>query len=212
MNNILSKIYIQHYAKLSERKKYIDLILQSNEFFKNKTELIISDESLDSYYIENNKYLKNEELSRSLKNSEICIAEQMLSIFEKIVESSNDICLILEDDFYLTENFNFYIEEFLKNLPESFDCIFMSSCCNLTPSHNNCVNSYFYEEKTSRCTTAFLINKSACEKILKIKNYTFPIDWHLNAIQKELSLKFYWTDPIIVLQGSEQNIYKSNIR
>jgi hypothetical protein len=88
----------------------------------------------------------------------------------------------------------------------------MSSCCDLKPKHNNVVNKYFYEEETSRCTTAYLIKKETCEKILSIANYTAPIDWHLNFIKEKLGLKYYWTDPIIVLQGSEKDIYKSNLR
>lgn len=207
----LDQIYISHYEKLTDRKVYFDKVISTNTIFKG-AQVVASNDEIDKQVLLNNSYVDDRTVWHGLKNSEICIAEQMFKIYRLIAKSNNDLCLILEDDFVLTENFNHYLNEFLNNLPNDFDCIFMSSCCDLKPKHNNVVNKYFYEEETSRCTTAYLIKKETCEKILSIANYTAPIDWHLNFIKVKLGLKFYWTDPIIVLQGSEKDIYKSNLR
>lgn len=207
----LDQIYISHYEKLTDRKVYFDKVISTNTIFKG-AQVVASNDEIDKQVLLNNSYVDDRTVWHGLKNSEICIAEQMFKIYRLIAKSNNDLCLILEDDFVLTENFNHYLNEFLNNLPNDFDCIFMSSCCDLKPKHNNVVNKYFYEEETSRCTTAYLIKKETCEKILSISNYTAPIDWHLNFIKEKLGLKFYWTDPIIVLQGSEKDIYKSNLR
>ena len=207
----LDQIYISHYEKLTDRKVYFDKVISTNTIFKG-AQVVASNDEIDKQVLLNNSYVDDRTVWHGLKNSEICIAEQMFKIYRLITKSNNDLCLILEDDFVLTENFNHYLNEFLNNLPNDFDCIFMSSCCDLKPKHNNVVNKYFYEEETSRCTTAYLIKKETCEKILSIANYTAPIDWHLNFIKEKLGLKFYWTDPIIVLQGSEKDIYKSNLR
>lgn len=207
----LDQIYISHYEKLTDRKVYFDKVISTNPLFKG-AQVVASNDEIDKQVLLNNSYVDDRTVWHGLKNSEICIAEQMLKIYRLIAKSNNDLCLILEDDFVLTENFNHYLNEFLNNLPNDFDCIFMSSCCDLKPKHNNVVNKYFYEEETSRCTTAYLIKKETCEKILSIANYTAPIDWHLNFIKEKLDLKYYWTDPIIVLQGSEKDIYKSNLR
>lgn len=207
----LDQIYISHYEKLTDRKVYFDKVISANTIFKG-AQVVASNDEIDKQVLLNNSYVDDRTVWHGLKNSEICIAEQMFKIYRLIAKSNNDLCLILEDDFVLTENFNHYLNEFLNNLPNDFDCIFMSSCCDLKPKHNNVVNKYFYEEETSRCTTAYLIKKETCEKILSIANYTAPIDWHLNFIKENLGLKFYWTDPIIVLQGSEKDIYKSNLR
>lgn len=207
----LDQIYISHYEKLADRKVYFDKVISTNTIFKG-AQVVASNDEIDKQVLLNNSYIDDRTIWHGLKNSEICIAEQMFKIYRLIAKSNNDLCLILEDDFVLTENFNHYLNEFLNNLPNDFDCIFMSSCCDLKPKHNNVVNKYFYEEETSRCTTAYLIKKETCEKILSIANYTAPIDWHLNFIKEKLGLKFYWTDPIIVLQGSEKDIYKSNLR
>lgn len=207
----LDQIYISHYEKLADRKVYFDKVISTNIIFKG-AQVVASNDEIDKQVLLNNSYVDDRTVWHGLKNSEICIAEQMFKIYRLIAKSNNDLCLILEDDFVLTENFNHYLNEFLNNLPNDFDCIFMSSCCDLKPKHNNVVNKYFYEEETSRCTTAYLIKKETCEKILSIANYTAPIDWHLNFIKEKLGLKFYWTDPIIVLQGSEKDIYKSNLR
>lgn len=207
----LDQIYISHYEKLTDRKVYFDKVISTNTIFKG-AQVVASNDEIDKQVLLNNSYVDDRTVWHGLKNSEICIAEQMFKIYRLIAKSNNNLCLILEDDFVLTENFNHYLNEFLNNLPNDFDCIFMSSCCDLKPKHNNVVNKYFYEEETSRCTTAYLIKKETCEKILSIANYTAPIDWHLNFIKEKLGLKFYWSDPIIVLQGSEKDIYKSNLR
>jgi hypothetical protein len=207
----LDQIYISHYEKLTDRKVYFDKIISTNPVFKG-AQIVASNDEIDKRALLNSSYVDDKTVWHGLKNSEICIAEQMFRIYRLVAKSNNQLCLILEDDFVLTENFNHYLNEFLNNLPNDFDCIFMSSCCDLKPKHNNVVNKYFYEEETSRCTTAYLIKKETCEKILSIANYTAPIDWHLNFIKEKLGLKYYWTDPIIVLQGSEKDIYKSNLR
>jgi hypothetical protein len=207
----LDQIYISHYEKLTDRKVYFDKIISTNPIFKG-AQIVASNDEIDKIALHNSSYVDDKTVWHGLKNSEICIAEQMFRIYRLVAKSNNQLCLILEDDFVLTENFNHYLNEFLNNLPNDFDCIFMSSCCDLKPKHNNVVNKYFYEEETSRCTTAYLIKKETCEKILSIANYTAPIDWHLNFIKEKLGLKYYWTDPIIVLQGSEKDIYKSNLR
>lgn len=207
----LDQIYISHYEKLTDRKVYFDKIISTNPIFKG-AQIVASNDKIDKIALLNSSYVDDKTIWHGLKNSEICIAEQMFRIYRLVAKSNNQLCLILEDDFVLTENFNHYLNEFLNNLPNDFDCIFMSSCCDLKPKHNNVVNKYFYEEETSRCTTAYLIKKETCEKILSIANYTAPIDWHLNFIKEKLGLKYYWTDPIIVLQGSEKDIYKSNLR
>lgn len=207
----LDQIYISHYEKLTDRKVYFDKIISTNPTFKG-AQIVVSNDEIDKQALLNSSYVDDRTIWHGLKNSEICIAEQMFRIYKLITKSNHSLCLILEDDFVLTENFNHYLNEFLNNLPNDFDCIFMSSCCDLKPKHNNVVNKYFYEEETSRCTTAYLIKKETCKKILSIANYTAPIDWHLNFIREKLGLKFYWTDPIIVLQGSEKDIYKSNLR
>jgi hypothetical protein len=207
----LDQIYISHYEKLTDRKVYFDKIISTNPIFKG-AQIVASNDEIDKRALLNSSYVDDKTVWHGLKNSEICIAEQMFRIYRLVAKSNNQLCLILEDDFVLTENFNHYLNEFLNNLPNDFDCIFMSSCCDLKPKHNNVVNKYFYEEETSRCTTAYLIKKETCEKILSIANYTAPIDWHLNFIKEKLGLKYYWTDPIIVLQGSEKDIYKSNLR
>lgn len=207
----INQIYISHYEKLTDRKVYFDKIISTNPIFKG-AQVVISNDEIDKQVLLKNGYVDDRTIWHGLKNSEICIAEQMFRIYRLIANSNDELCLILEDDFILTEDFNHYLNEFINNLPNDFDCVFMSSCCDLKPKHNNVVNKYFYEEETSRCTTAYLIKKETCQKILSIANYTAPIDWHLNFIKEKLGLKFYWTDPIIVLQGSEKDIYKSNLR
>ena len=41
---------------------------------------------------------------------------------------------------------------------------------------------------------------------------TEVIDWHLNVIKNTKNLKYSWCEPAIIVQGSENNFYSSNLR
>jgi len=207
---MIDKIFIQHCKKLIDRKIYIDKIVNENDFFKEKSEIIIFDEEKDKEFLINNNYKYQPNLfARVLKNSEIFVTEQMLYIYRKIVSENIEVCLILEDDFIINNNFKQYAEDMFSKLPENFDAIFYSSCCNLEAPWN--YNGYYFPSDSSRCTCAYLVTKSFCKKILENQEYFYPIDWHLNYLKNKLNLKFYWSKPIIFEQGSE-SVYKSNLR
>ena len=204
---MVDKIYIVHFEKLKERKKYIDRVLL-HPFFLGKTKLINSDENKDKSILLKNNSFYDKRWSQGLKKIEIIHAEQMFSIYEDIKKEGFINSLILEDDFILSNNFDNYIGLF-DSLPSDFDCVFMSSCSGLKVSNN--FNGRFYESEMSRCTCAYIVSLNFCKKITINRRYFSPIDWHLNFIKKELGLKYYWTKDIIFEQGSE-TVYKSNVR
>lgn len=205
---MIQKIYISHCEKLKDRLKYIESTLQK-EFFIKKTELVVSTKEDDMVSLKTNGYFFDEKWPQGLKETEIFIAEQMFRIYKKVCEDNVEVALILEDDFILVEDFDFKIRNLEKNLPSDFDCIFMSSCCDLNVPHQ--FSGSFYESDTSRCTCAYLVSLNFCEKMINNKKYFAPIDWHLNFIKSNLDFKYYWTKEILVKQGSEY-IYKSNIK
>lgn len=204
----IDRIIISHCEKLTDRLDYINKIIDI-DFFKNRSDVVIHTSIDDQKKLNSNSYVYDYKWKQGLKNQEIFITEQMFDIYEKILSGGYENALILEDDFIICENFKDLIKTFESNLPNHFDCIFMSSCSNLeTPKD---FNGIFYESETSRCTCAYLVSKNFCEKILKNKTYFSPIDWHLNFKKNELNLKFFWTKEIYFYQGSEIK-YKSNIR
>lgn len=206
---MVEHIFIQHCKKLEKRKEYIDSIISNHSFFKERTTLITFDESDDEHNFENSNYIYNELWPQGLKRTEIFIAEQMFFIYEQIKNKQYKSVLILEDDFILNENFNLLHEKIFNDLPENFDCVFLSSCGELLVPSN--FEGLFWESSTSRCTCGYVVSKNFCEKITVNKKYFSPIDWHLNFVKKELDLRYYWSKPILINQGSEYQ-YNSNIR
>jgi hypothetical protein len=206
---MIDRVYIAHSTKLKERFEYINKTINGVDFFSKKTNIVSFDENDDDRVYSKNNYRYDEKWSIGLKKSEICITEQMFHIWDLISKSDDNICLILEDDFILKENFEDRISFIENNLPKDFDCIFVSTCCNLQVPNE--FDNEFYESDYSRCTSGYIVTKEFCEKILQNKEYFAVVDWHLTFVKKELNLKFYWTKNPIIEQGSE-TVYFSSIR
>lgn len=203
----IEKIYISHCHKFTDRYKYITEIAENHFFFKNKTEIIISSEEKDSYYLQNNSYTPS--LGHwNMRDVVVINAEQFFALFERIANSDNEIVMILEDDFILTQNFDSIIQEYMNNLPNDFDIIFLNTCCNMVPTHNHPVNKYFYEENSSRGACSIVITKNACKKLLNFRKYWSPIDWHLFYIKNDANLKYYWGHPELFIEGTSNLYYK----
>jgi hypothetical protein len=62
----------------------------------------------------------------------------------------------------------------------------------------------------------YILNKGVSSKINKIFNNEIfinkSIDWWFNIINPKYNLKYLWSEPTLVSQGSEIGIYKSSIR
>ena len=62
----------------------------------------------------------------------------------------------------------------------------------------------------------YILNVGVCKKILNIidiePSINKPIDHWFNLIQHKYNLKYYWSEPVLVKQGSEIGIFNSAIR
>ena len=62
----------------------------------------------------------------------------------------------------------------------------------------------------------YILNVGVCKKIMDIidiEPYIYEtIDHWFNLIQHKYNLKYYWSEPILVKQGSEIGIFNSAIR
>ncbi len=155
----------------------------------------------------------------------------VISLFLKHIETmkrailqDDDFICVFEDDAILKDNFHQIMDNIMSNPPKEWDVIFTAECGNLHIDHNpyrliipvfSSHEPYLFETKFSRGTCMYIINKNACRKILDIYNsqpaINKPIDHYFNEIYNYKNLKYYWSEPTIVSQGSE-NIFKSSIR
>lgn len=200
MNDI--KIYITHYTPLKDRKD--NIIKQLKNYNLNNYEII---ETFDREVLEEtdiNKFsnIKLSEISLFLKHNEI---------FKK---EDNEIVVVFEDDAVLVDNFDEQLTNYLEELKTlDWDILFCGECCNLHKTKIG--NKIFYETNTSRGLCMYIMNKGVTSKLKKIfeleNNINKPIDHWFNDIKVKYNLKYLWSEPTIVHQGSEIGLFHSVI-
>ncbi len=192
----IQHIFIVHYNKLIERKKYlIDKFnfynITNYTFIEDYCRDETSQETLDKYF-----KLKN------LNPAQICITISHIEIYKKIINENIKSCLILEDDTILCDDFVNKFNYYVKSIPINYEMVFLNDGCNLH-AQNIVENQYWYKSNTTRTCCSYLITKECCEKILKtIVPFTYAIDHELNLQIKLHNLKVYWLEPTIIKDGS----------
>jgi len=209
----IDKIYVIHYSKLTERKKNIlkqfeDNNITNYEFIDNYDRDTITINTLLEY--STNPYKLNCGIITA------CVAIAHIETYKKIINNNYNLCLIFEDDIILCDNFMNKLNEYLESIPNDIDLGFLVDGCNLHANHyvnNNIISSkIWYDAKHSRTTSAYLITKKACEKLLTtIIPIKMEIDQQLNIEIETHNLKTYWCEPTICSEGST-TIYNSSCR
>lgn len=230
------KIFVVHYKKLTERKKYLADALQ---YFAERNKLeFIEDYDRDFISEYDTMYHKNKDLwikrvnglyrdepgYRDLKNSEICNSLSHLDAMKRIVDQKLNRAIIIEDDVIINNNFIHNIDKFereLENQSEKFDFAFFGSSfsinildnANLSESVKVDINTYKKIPGKTRTVDAYIVTYDAAKKILdNIKEIVLPFDFELNYFFKELNMNVYWYDPGFISQGSMTGNYSSSIR
>ncbi len=218
----ISQVYITHYKKLKDRKKYIQKqMLKYNLqyiFIENEPcDAFLVDDSLESWHektIPLNYHYK--EPYRKIKQSEISLSYKHIYIYKEIIKNKIETALILEDDVILDCNFIKKFNFLLSKTPEDWDVIFIGSGCGLRVNKDKIqVNQYSYLKKhpASKCTDSYVIKKSAVAKIIpKTSSISMPIDFELNYWMFINNLNVYWWEPPIVRQGSQIRMFPSEIQ
>lgn len=198
---------ICHYTPLSDRKISVLKQLNNNN---------ISDFSLIEIYNKEDLSKNNLEKFDNLKLSEISLFLKHISIYEKNLYNK-DYIVVLEDDFIFKDNPIMYIEKIINEANNNgiWDLIFSGDCCNL--HYKNVENDKnLYKTNFSRGTCMYIININTTNKLLEIfnleKRIIKPIDHWFNYILYKYNLISYWSEPTIVMQGSEMNIFPTSLR
>jgi GR25 family glycosyltransferase involved in LPS biosynthesis len=196
-----------HYTPLSDRKISVLKQLNNNN---------ISDFNLIEIYNKEDLSKNNLEKFDNLKLSEISLFLKHISIYEKNLYNK-DYIVVLEDDFIFKDNPIIYIEKIINEANNNgiWDLIFSGDCCNL--HYKNVENDKnLYKTDHSRGTCMYIININTTNKLLEIfnleKRIIKPIDHWFNYILYKYNLISYWSEPTIVMQGSEMNIFPSSLR
>jgi GR25 family glycosyltransferase involved in LPS biosynthesis len=196
------KYYITHYTPLKTRK--IHLVAQLNRY--NITDY----EFIEIYDRED---LKEEEIHKfkNITMSEISLFLKHIEIFKK---TNDELTIVLEDDIIFNQDFINKLNNYLDNLPKTWDILFTCECSDLH-SNNIVSDKIYYESETSRGTCMYILNKGVSKKLLDIfnneKETSYAIDWWFNKIKDENNLIYYWSEPTLAIQGSELGIFPGSI-
>lgn len=203
---MIDMIYVNHFVELRSRKEYLDKNLtEMNLPFQYRVHTRESDDVLYKYY---DLFVRSE---MTLTKGIFSLTLSHLNIYMDIIRNNYSTCLILEDDAVFSEDFLLELPQIVEE-SKHYDFSFLSDCCSLHKEKTSDI--YLYESDTSRGGCGYLVTNNISFKNM-MKNpmpITDVIDWHLNNIKKVNNLKYSWCEPPVIVQGTENNFYKSNLR
>ncbi len=227
-------IFISHYKKLTDRKKYLDNILQKENFsniywFEDIDRDTMTKEDLTMYKYDKHRWLylnstwgHNYNDSRELRGPEIANAITHIKIYKYIIDNNIEIALILEDDCILYDNFKKNLLKYIEQLPKNFDTCFIGDAFGWTvdnyrtgffgQQNKNIIREdlNIYPMKCGHTADAYIISLEGAKKIYNsILPFCLPIDFEFNHIFITENVNNYWGHPALIHQGSE-DVYKSS--
>ncbi len=226
----IDNIFIIHYNKAIERKKYLDTALPNLEipysyrckYDRNSPEILSNkyfDQSIE------NKKKRNEVLAQYQKSIEEgmplewgergrayrAVTLEHYKTYEFVINNTTfENILILEDDVRLQDNSKHLLQQFLQALPDDYDTCYIGSGCNLQLPYTTNKILDKHPLHHSKCSDSYIISRKAIEKVVKTALPFFgAIDWELNYLQALNKLNVYWTTVPAVYQGSQHGHYES---
>lgn len=167
--------------------------------------------------------IKSDEMNlfdENLSKVHMAICLSHFYVYEKIANNHEE-ALILEDDVIINDNFFKNLNNYLTQLPNNYDMIFIGDGCNLHIDKNKilpeCIfyKRFLNKEYATRCTDSYIVSNKCSKKIINdIYNNSLKIneavDWFLNYYFKDnQNFDIYWSEPTIISQGSGSIYNKS---
>jgi GR25 family glycosyltransferase involved in LPS biosynthesis len=195
--------YIIHYTKNVERlenyKKDLFLKLRSLPFIKSIH--IITD------FDREHEFIKNIKNSR-LKTGELSCSKKHFEAWRLFKETTDEYCMVLEDDLLYEDRENFVNEmtKMYNEIKSNYNVITFGSGLERHADKKG-----FTPMTHGRCTDSYIISKKFLE-YHENEIYTLPIGHYMNNIMIKNDDLFYYYEPTIVKQGSQNNYYTTDIR
>lgn len=199
------KFYVTHYTPLSSRLTH--MISQLENAGIHDYHFILS---------KDRESLTKEELSKfnKLSPGEISLFYKHMEIYKNAPE--NEIIVIFEDDSCLCVDFLKYLYICLNELQneEQWNALFAGDCANLhcQPEPGRMVK----RTDGTRATGLSILNSGTGKQLYDIftkeEKIDLPIDWWLSEIAPKNNLRYYWSEPPLVMQGSANGTFSSSLR
>lgn len=219
-----AKIFICHYHKLEERKKYLDSILPTLDV-PHEYSMFYTRENISQYEdkfsmdddVINHKmhYMINKcgkkDLGAGIQAPVKALCLEHVRAYNKIVEEDVEVGIILEDDAVFIDNINEKLNQTIQNLPQDWDAVFLTNGCEGRPHHlnwgrqgNPSINNFVKMGiKTSWTAGAYMVRKEIAKKFAEnIFPIVYPPDWEMNFLLPFLNCNTYWLEDPIVYEGS----------
>lgn len=211
LTNKIDHMYISHYTKLTDRKKYMDEQLK-----KHKTSPVTWLTNFDREVItpsQIKKYIKHSNIHPALIANFIA---HMNAI--KDIADHYEIGMIVEDDSLFVEDFEERLQQCLDNLPYDWDIVFLGDGQDInghpkfTPP-NITPEKVLYKWNTARTASCYLIRNKCAKKILEtaIPMTQQGIDHQLEYEIKNNKLESYLLIPALSYEGSQAKKFNSTI-
>jgi glycosyl transferase, family 25 len=197
------KTYIIHVSDAIQRERHINSQLIGKklnvEFVSEGDIKDLSEPVIANYFKE----------QMSTANSIVSCAYKHIISYRKLLESNDDIALILEDDIYFYSNFDHIFEKLLKEIGQRQLDNFLLSIEDTTLTY--IANSkrrngiLIYAETMGRTAGAYLVDRKAATRMLdevKKNKMGLPIDWFHNLCIEQGIVNMYWSQPAISCQKS----------
>lgn len=199
------KFYVCHYTPAVERKLSIEYQFTQAQIIDYEFETQFDRENLE--FADLNKFA-------DLSLAEISLFNKHINILKKAPE--DEYIVIFEDDAVLVDSFILKLNNYLTQLnSQSWDILFPGECCDLhILTQTKTAN--VYPTKISRGTCIYVLNSGVNKKLLDIYESSSminqPVDHWLNNIAILHGLRYYWSEPTIVYQGSELGLFDTCIK
>ena len=140
-----------------------------------------------------------------------------IEVLRRIAAGNISRALVLEDDVVLHPQFNEHLNRFLDEA-DQFDHPYsvQIGCANnmFVPSRLLEPGRHLYPADQVRATDSFIINLAAARlrlEWLERNKFFEPPDHLYNRTDRALGIRFYWSDPTIVEQGSMNGMFQSTL-
>ena len=200
------KFFVIHYTPLVERRVHIVKELDKAGI-KDYTFILSKDrEGLTQEDVSKFANISPPEMSVFCKHVEVFKASAL--------DDDDDMVVVFEDDSVLCDDFLKNLDKCLSQLKtEQWDVLFPGECCDL---HCNVEKGKLVKRTTkSRGAWLYVLNVGVGKRIYEIftrqMKILLPVDHWFNQINPIFKLNYFWSEPTLVKQGSELNVFKSSL-
>lgn len=203
----VDKIFIIHYKKLTDRRKFMEEQLR-NSGLENNVEWLTNFDK-DEWDLDNIKKtyphmfdgsgIHCKLLETKLHISDVSLSLKHAYILNKIVEENLSSALIFEDDVWINSDFVEKFNLYKTQLPENWHIFFPGT--DFQVSENIIPNKHIYEKKgfhSTRGTFCFAVNNVGAKLMNPLfKTIDDPSDWYYNYVIEKLNINNFWAEPPI---------------